>query len=105
MVPGKSYLIKQTTKMAPGQISTLRYQVDVNTLGRKDAPTLNLNEIGRCAITLNQPTAFDSYKRNRSTGAFIIIDRLTNATVGAGMIRESSQFLYRKITIKMQGTY
>lgn len=91
MVPGKSYLIKQTTKMAPCQVTTLRYQVDVNTLNRKDAPTLKLNEIGRCAITVNQPIAFDAYKRNRSTGAFILIDRLTNATVAAGMIREGSE--------------
>ena len=86
MVPGKSYWFKQTTKVAAGAISTMRYQVDVNTLHRKDAPTLGLNEIGRCSITLSQPIAFDAYRRNRGTGAFIIIDRLTNATIGAGMI-------------------
>src|SRR4051812_10899246 len=86
LVPGKSYWFKQTTKVAPGAISTMRYQVDVNTLHRKDAPTLGLNEIGRCSITLSQPIAFDAYRRNRGTGAFIIIDRLTNATLGAGMI-------------------
>jgi bifunctional enzyme CysN/CysC len=86
MVPGKSYLIKQTTKTTSGSISTLRYQIDVNTLHRKDAPTLGLNEIGRCAIALSQPIALDSYRRNRGTGALIIVDRLTNATVAAGMI-------------------
>jgi bifunctional enzyme CysN/CysC len=86
MVPGKSYWFKQTSKVAPGAISTMRYQVDVNTLHRKDAPTLGLNEIGRCSVTLTQPIAFDAYRRNRGTGAFIIIDRLTNATLGAGMI-------------------
>ena len=64
----------------------MRYQVDVNTLHRKDAPTLGLNEIGRCSITLSKPIAFDAYRRNRGTGAFIIIDRFTNRTVGAGMI-------------------
>jgi len=90
MVPGKSYWVKQTTKMTPGQINTLRYQVDVNTLHRKDAPTLSLNEIGRCSLTLNQPICFDAYRRNRSTGAFILIDRLTNGTVGAGMILDRS---------------
>ena len=52
MVPGKSYLFKQTSKVTPGTISTFRYQVDVNTLHRKDAPTLELNEIGRCQISL-----------------------------------------------------
>ncbi len=93
MVPGKSYWFKQTTKVTPGVVQTLRYQVDVNTLHRKDAPTLKLNEIGRCAIALNQPIAYDAYRRNRSTGAFVIVDRITNATVGAGMIldRESGE--------------
>ena len=86
MVPGKSYWVKQTTKQTPGQINTLRYQIDVNTLHRKDAPTLALNEIGRCSLTVSQPLCFDAYRRNRSTGAFILIDRLTNGTVGAGMI-------------------
>ncbi|MFM7074183.1 MAG: sulfate adenylyltransferase subunit CysN [Planctomycetota bacterium] len=90
MVPGKSYWIKQATKSAPGMISTLRYQIDVNSLHRVDAPTLGLNEIGRCSLTLNQPVAFDAYRRNRSTGAFIVIDRVTNATVGAGMILDRS---------------
>jgi bifunctional enzyme CysN/CysC len=88
MVPGRSYWIKQTSKMTPASITTLRYQVDVNSLHRADAPTLRLNEIGRCSIVAAQPLAFDGYRRNRSTGAFIIIDRITNATVGAGMILE-----------------
>ncbi|RLS35520.1 MAG: sulfate adenylyltransferase subunit CysN [Planctomycetota bacterium] len=86
LVPGKQYLFKQTTKLTTGHVSTLRYRVDVNTLHRQDAPALALNEIGRVAITLTEPLAHDSYRRNRGTGAFIIIDRLTNATVGAGMI-------------------
>jgi bifunctional enzyme CysN/CysC len=86
MVPGKSYWFKQTSKLTPGTISTLRYQIDVNTLHRKDAPTLKLNEIGRCTIALNQPICFDGYRRNRATGALIVIDRVTNTTVAAGMI-------------------
>jgi bifunctional enzyme CysN/CysC len=86
MLPGKQYLFKQTSRVAPGMVTTLRYRVDVNTLHRQDAPTLALNEIGRCQITLTQPICFDAYKRNRSTGSFIVIDRLTNATVAAGMI-------------------
>ncbi len=86
MVPGKTYLFKQTTKNVTGTISTLRYQVDVNTLHRADAPTLNLNEIGRCAISLNEAIAFDGYRRNKGTGSFIIVDRISNVTVGAGMI-------------------
>jgi bifunctional enzyme CysN/CysC len=86
LVPGKQYLFKQTTKVVPGMVNTLRYRVDVNTLHRQPAPTLALNEIGRCGITLTSPIAFDAYRRNRATGGFIMIDRLTNATVGAGMI-------------------
>jgi len=86
LVPGKQYLFKQTSKVVPGMVSSLRYRVDVNTLHRQPAPTLALNEIGRCGVTLTSPIAYDAYRKNRSTGAFIMIDRLTNATVGAGMI-------------------
>ena len=86
MVPGKQYMFKQTTKVATGSISTLRYQVDVNTLHRQDAPTINLNEIGRVSLSLSEPVIFDSYKKNRGTGAFIVVDRITNVTVAAGMI-------------------
>jgi bifunctional enzyme CysN/CysC len=90
MLPGKSYWFKQTSMLTPGTISTLRYQIDVNTLHRQDAPTLKLNEIGRCAISLNQPICFDGYRRNRSTGSFIVIDRISNTTVAAGMILDRS---------------
>jgi bifunctional enzyme CysN/CysC len=88
LLPGKTYLFKHTSQTIPGQIDSLRYRVDVNTLHRSPAPDLQLNEIGRCSITLSQSIYFDAYKRNRSTGAFIIIDRLNNATVGAGMITD-----------------
>ncbi len=86
LVPGRQYLFKQTTKVVPGAVSTIRYRVDVNTLHRQPAPSLALNEIGRCAITLSAPICFDAYRRNRATGGFIMIDRLTNGTVAAGMI-------------------
>jgi len=88
LVPGKTYLFKQTSLSAIGQVDSLRYRVDVNTLHRSPAPDLQLNEIGRCAVTINQPLFFDAYRRNKSTGAFIIIDRITNITVGAGMITD-----------------
>ncbi len=86
MLPGKQYLFKQATKVSPGQIASLRYRIDINSLHREPAPTLALNEIGRCQVTLAEPIAFDAYRRNRGTGGFIIIDRLTNGTVAAGMI-------------------
>jgi bifunctional enzyme CysN/CysC len=89
MVPGTTYLFKHTTQTVPGQIETLRYRVDVNTLHRSPSPDLGLNEIGRCRITLSQPIYYDPYRRNRITGAFIVIDRLTNITVAAGMISAS----------------
>ncbi len=86
MVPGKTYLFKHTTQSVPGQIESLRYRVDVNTLHRSPAPELQLNEIGRCTIALSQSLFYDSYRRNRSTGAFIMVDRISNVTVAAGMI-------------------
>ncbi len=86
MVPGKQYLFKQTTKTVPGVIKTLQYEVDVNTMHSRPAPSLSLNQIGRVNIELNQPIAFDRYRSNKSTGAFIVIDRITNGTVAAGMI-------------------
>jgi bifunctional enzyme CysN/CysC len=86
LVPGKQYLFKHTSKIVPGAVGTLRYRVDINALHRQPAPTLALNEIGRCGITLTSPIAYDAYRRNRATGAFIMIDRVSNATVGAGMI-------------------
>jgi bifunctional enzyme CysN/CysC len=90
MVPGKSYWFKQTSMLTPGTITTLRYQIDVNSLHRQDAPTLHLNEIGRCTIMLNQPISFDGYRRNRAIGSFIVIDRVTNGTIAAGMILDRS---------------
>lgn len=86
MVPGKQYVFKHTTKMVTGNFSTLRYQIDVNTMHSSPAPTLELNQIGRVNVVLNQPICFDRYRTNKNTGAFIVIDRITNVTVAAGMI-------------------
>jgi bifunctional enzyme CysN/CysC len=88
MIPGKTYLFKHSSQTTLGQIDSLRYRVDVNSLHRSPAPDLQLNEIGRCSITVNQPLFFDAYRRNKTTGSFIIIDRLSNITVGAGMITD-----------------
>ena len=86
MVPGKSYLVKHADKVVSGAVSNFRYRVDVNTLSRQEGSTLALNEIGRCGLTFSQPIIYDGYRQNRSTGNFIVIDRMTNTTVGAGMI-------------------
>lgn len=90
MVPGKSYLIKHTTQTVPGTIDTLRYRIDVNTLHRAPAPRLELNEIGRVQLSLGAPIHFDAYRNNPGTGSFIVIDRITNSTVAAGMIIDSA---------------
>ena len=86
MKPGKQFNLKFASTANTGTISQVHHRVDVNTLERMEANQLNLNEIGLCELTLNKPIAFDAYKKNRATGSFIIIDRLTNVTVGAGMV-------------------
>ena len=83
--------MKQGGRQVTGAIDALRYRVDVNTLHREESDGLGLNEIGRCTLTVHQPIVFDAYRRNRNTGSFIIIDRETNNTVGAGMILGASQ--------------
>ncbi|MEE4218727.1 MAG: sulfate adenylyltransferase subunit CysN [Xanthomonadales bacterium] len=91
---GKSYLVKHSSNMVPGVLSRIRYRVDINSMQRekgesgkkKDITELGLNEIGRCHMTLHRPIAFDPYDRNHATGAFVIVDRVSNVTVGAGMI-------------------
>ncbi|QDS87497.1 Bifunctional enzyme CysN/CysC [Rosistilla oblonga] len=90
MVPGKTYVVKHATQTVTGAIETLRYQIDVNTVHRTLSPQLNLNEIGRCRLSLNESICFDAYRNNRATGALILIDRLTNETVAAGMILDRS---------------
>lgn len=90
MVPGKTYIVKHSAKTITGSIESLRYRIDVNTLRSSPSPQLNLNEIGRCRLSLNEPICFDPYKSNRATGAVILIDRLTNATVAAAMILDRS---------------
>jgi len=85
---GRTYLFKQTTNLVPGVLTDVRYRLDVNNLRKApgEVDRLLLNEIGRVHLTLHRPLAFDPYDRNRATGAFIVIDRLSNVTVGAGMI-------------------
>ncbi len=90
LAPGREYLIKHTSRKTPGSFSAIRHRIDVNTLDAQPATTLALNEIGRVQLVVNEPLCFDPYVRNRTTGAFIVIDRLTNITVGAGMIAEAS---------------
>jgi bifunctional enzyme CysN/CysC len=86
MLPGRGYLLKLGTKTVSASVTTLKHKVNVNTLEHVPGRELELNEIGVCNISLDQPVAFDAYEENRDTGGFILIDRLSNETVGAGLI-------------------
>jgi bifunctional enzyme CysN/CysC len=86
LLPGKLYDFKLGGKTVSGRVTAFKHRIDVNTLQEIPAPGLELNEIGLCEISVDQPVCVDSYERNRGTGGFIVIDRLTNVTVGAGMI-------------------
>jgi sulfate adenylyltransferase subunit 1 len=82
----RKYLVKHTTRMAKCLFSRLDYRVDVNTLEQHAADKLNMNDIARVALKIQQPLVFDSYEIDRATGSFIVIDEATNNTVAAGMI-------------------
>ena len=93
LLPGRSYLAQIGTKIVSATITDIKHQVNVNTLEKLAAKKLELNAIGECNISLDQNVAFDpyantfdSYAKNRDTGSFILIDRITNDTVGAGLI-------------------
>ena len=86
MQPHRTYDIKRATTVTPGEFVHSNYKVDVNTYERQQVEELHLNDIASCKIVLTQPIAADKYKENRQTGSFIVIDRVTNNTVGAGMI-------------------
>ncbi|MGZ5010264.1 MAG: elongation factor 1-alpha C-terminal domain-related protein, partial [Methylobacter sp.] len=90
LAPGRQYIIKLATRSVSGSVAMIHHRIDVNTLEHHDATELQLNEIGSCTVSVNAPVVFDPYLTHKSTGAFIIIDRLTNGTVGAGMITGST---------------
>ncbi|HTX13062.1 MAG TPA: adenylyl-sulfate kinase [Solirubrobacteraceae bacterium] len=90
VVAGGVYAIKHTTRMARAVVEEIRYRIDVNSLHRdENARQLGLNDIGRLRLRTSVPLIFDEYRRNRTTGSFIVIDEATNGTVGAGMIIET----------------
>ena len=82
----RKYIIKHTTRMVKCLFSRLEYRVDVNTLAHHETAKLNMNDIARVAMKVQQPLALDHYSKNRFTGSFIVIDEATNNTVAAGMI-------------------
>ncbi len=86
MLPGRPYFMKIGTRTVGATITSLKHKVNVNTLEHLAAKKLELNEIGICNVGLDRQIPFDPYTENRETGSFVLIDRLTNETVGAGLI-------------------
>ncbi|SFW35321.1 sulfate adenylyltransferase subunit CysN [Nitrosovibrio sp. Nv17] len=87
----RKYLVKHTTRVVKTQISRIDCRVDINTLNHESVETLKMNDIGQVVLKLHQPLLCDSYRRNRATGSFIVIDELNNNTVAAGMIRSGDE--------------
>ncbi len=103
LVPGRSYLLKIGTRTVPATVTALKHRINVETLAQLADKTLGLNEIGFCNLSTAMPVAFDPYKDNRHTGAFILVDRSTNETAGAGMIafglRRASNIRWQALTV------
>ena len=86
LLPGRPYLLKIGTQTVTASVTDIKYQVNVNTLEHTAAKQLELNGIGVCNLSLDRAIAFDAYQANKDTGGFILIDRLSNTTVAAGML-------------------
>ena len=106
LLPGRSYLMKIATRLIPVTVTDLKHRIDVNSLDHIAAKTLGLNEIGFCNIAATTPIAFDPYRENRDTGAFILIDRTNNTTAGAGLVdfalRRATNIHYQDLTVSKQ---
>ena len=100
MIPGKQYYVKIGTKTVNASVREVRHRINVNTLAHEPARQLALNEIAEVTVDLEQAAAFDPYKKNRATGAFVIIDRLTHGTVAAGMIVARAEGGTRALTLR-----
>ena len=106
MMPGRQYLLKSNSQSAMLTLGRLKHRIDVNTLDHLPAKTLELNEIGVCNISLDKRIAFDSYDKNQTMGGFIVIDRLSNNTVGMGLIdfalRRSENIHWQKMDVSQE---
>ncbi len=90
LAAGRNYLVKQTSRQVRARVTKIIHRVDIHTLQREQAEQLHMNDIASVEIETSSPLFFDAYQKNRITGSFILIDPLTNATVGAGMIQGPS---------------
>ena len=102
MNPDIQFFIKQTTNSTKARIDSIQYKIDVNTLEKTEVDHLELNEIGRVVLTTNKPMFFDPYKKNRNTGAFILIDPVTQNTCAVGMIID--RFTGKELKVHITGT-
>ena len=84
--PGRQYLLQSANCTSSASVASIRHRIDVDTLEEQQAVSLGLNDIGRCAVTSDRELLFDPYASNRQTGSFVLVDRMSNATVAAGMI-------------------
>jgi bifunctional enzyme CysN/CysC len=103
LLPGRSYLMKMGTSTAQATVTALKHKVSINTLEHSAAKTLHLNEIGLCNLSLDKSIAFEPYVESREAGSFILIDRITNQTVGMGLIdsalRRSSNIHWQSLEV------
>ncbi|MDQ0332113.1 bifunctional enzyme CysN/CysC [Mesorhizobium sp. YL-MeA3-2017] len=89
LLPGRSYILRTETDQASATVTELKHRLNINDFSHEAAKSLEMNEVGVVNISTRTPLVFDAFAENRSTGAFILIDRITNATVGAGMIQHA----------------
>ncbi|WP_142848619.1 sulfate adenylyltransferase subunit CysN [Telmatospirillum sp. J64-1] len=103
MLPGRQYLLRIGAVTVPAEVTELKYKINVNTLEHLAGKALDLNELAFCNLALDHAVAFDPYEQNRDMGGFILIDRFTNATVGAGMIafglRRATNLAWHKLDV------
>ncbi len=103
---GRSYLVKTGSQLIPGTLTAIKFRTNVNTLERTAATKLELNEVGTVTIATDKPIAFDPYASNAQTGSFILIDRISNATLGAGVIefglRRAQNLSYQSFDVNRQ---
>jgi bifunctional enzyme CysN/CysC len=106
LLPGRSYLLKTANQITPASVSELKYKININNQDHEAAKVLELNEIGICNISLSAPIAFEPYSKDRTLGSFILIDRLTNHTVAAGMIdfglRRATNIHWQSVAVDKQ---
>ncbi len=106
MLQGRSYLMKIGTKTVTASVAPLKYKINVNTMEHVAAKKLDLNDIGVCGLKVSEPVVFEPYSENRDLGGFILVDRVTNTTIGAGLLhfalRRSENVHWQALEINKQ---